>query len=270
MRLTVELILQSYQYINPAKDWTLSLRGCKIPVVENLGATQDHFECIDFTDNELLKLDNVPPLPRLRSLILCNNRISRIDPEAIQSIPGLTSLILTNNKIEVLSDLLPLFQAKNLERLSLVENPVCERAYYRLFVVYNLPKLRFLDFRRVTQQERLQAESVFKGEKGAKLSHEIAPPRKSHQGLEGSFGSSSITPDGGDSRKQKEGAGSAASAEQIERIKVAIAKATTMEEIARLENALKAGYIPDDILRGTSADSDSNREGQQQSQKRAS
>lgn len=47
----------------------LLLVGCKIPVVENLGATQDHFECIDFTDNELLKLDNIPPLPRLRSLV---------------------------------------------------------------------------------------------------------------------------------------------------------------------------------------------------------
>ncbi|KEP59808.1 UNVERIFIED_CONTAM: small nuclear ribonucleoprotein polypeptide A', putative [Hammondia hammondi] len=237
MRLTVELILQSHQYVNPARDWTLSLRGCKIPAIENLGVTQDHFECIDFTDNELLKLENFPPLPRLKSLILSNNRISRIDPEAIASLPGLTSLILTNNKLDVLSDLLPLFQAKNLERLSLVDNGVRERAYYRLFVIFHLPKLRFLDFSRVTQQEREQAHNTFKGEKGAKLAHEIAPPRKSHAAL-------GVTSVGAAEEKKK----TDASADQIERIKLAIAKATTMEEITRLESALKAGYIPDELL----------------------
>lgn len=238
MRLTVDLILQHRQYINPARDWTLALRGCKIPMVENLGATQDHFECIDLTDNDLLKIDNIPPLPRLRSLILCNNRISRIDPEAIASVPGLVSLTLTNNKIETLSDLLPIFQAKKLERLSLVDNAVRERAYYRLFVVFNLPKLRFLDFKRVTQREREQAYNTFKGEKGAKLAHEIAPLRKSHEGV----GVPTARADGGEKASKE------ASAGQLERIRLAIAKATTMEEITRLEAALKAGYIPDELL----------------------
>nr|CEL67217.1 TPA: U2 small nuclear ribonucleoprotein, putative [Neospora caninum Liverpool] len=236
MRLTVELILQSHQYINPGRDWTLSLRGYKIPTIENLGVTQDHFECIDLTDNELLKLENFPPLPRLKTLILCNNRISRIDPEAVASLPSLTSLILTNNKLDVLSDLLPLFQAKNLERLSLMDNGVRERAYYRLFVIFNLPKLRFLDYKRVTQQEREQARNTFKGEKGAKLAHEIAPPRKAHAAL----GVGSV---GAEEKKATD-----TSADQIERIKLAIAKATTMEEITRLESALKAGYIPDELL----------------------
>ncbi|CBZ53227.1 putative U2 small nuclear ribonucleoprotein [Neospora caninum Liverpool] len=206
MRLTVELILQSHQYINPGRDWTLSLRGYKIPTIENLGVTQDHFECIDLTDNELLKLENFPPLPRLKTLL------------------------------DVLSDLLPLFQAKNLERLSLMDNGVRERAYYRLFVIFNLPKLRFLDYKRVTQQEREQARNTFKGEKGAKLAHEIAPPRKAHAAL----GVGSV---GAEEKKATD-----TSADQIERIKLAIAKATTMEEITRLESALKAGYIPDELL----------------------
>ncbi|PFH33146.1 putative small nuclear ribonucleoprotein polypeptide A' [Besnoitia besnoiti] len=239
MRLTVDLILQSHQYINPARDWTLCLRGNKIPMIENLGATQDHFECIDLTDNELLKLENFPPLPRLRSLIVCNNRISRIDPEAIASLPGLTSLILTNNKIDVLSDLLPLFQAKQLERLSLVDNGVRERAYYRLFVIFNLPKLRFLDYKRVTQLEREQAHNTFKGEKGAKLAQQIAPSRKGHAAL----GARPLSASADESKSAKD-----TSTEHIERIKLAIAKATTMEEILRLETALRAGYIPDDLL----------------------
>lgn len=41
-------------------------------VIENLGATGDHFECIDLSDNEIIKLNNFPPLSRLNSLVGCH------------------------------------------------------------------------------------------------------------------------------------------------------------------------------------------------------
>ncbi|KAK1327900.1 hypothetical protein QTO34_012809 [Cnephaeus nilssonii] len=37
--------------------WVL---GYKIPVIENLGATLDQFDAIDFSDNEIRKLDGFP------------------------------------------------------------------------------------------------------------------------------------------------------------------------------------------------------------------
>ncbi len=40
MRLTAELILSSSSYFNPIKERELDLRGNKIAVIENLGATQ--------------------------------------------------------------------------------------------------------------------------------------------------------------------------------------------------------------------------------------
>jgi U2 small nuclear ribonucleoprotein A' len=38
-KLTVDLIANSPQFMNPVNDWELSLRGNKLQVIENLGAT---------------------------------------------------------------------------------------------------------------------------------------------------------------------------------------------------------------------------------------
>lgn len=43
--------------------------GLKIPVIENLGATNDHFDTFDLCDNDLIKLDSFPPLKRLETLV---------------------------------------------------------------------------------------------------------------------------------------------------------------------------------------------------------
>ncbi|KAL8447800.1 hypothetical protein Emed_004095 [Eimeria media] len=178
MRLTVDLILQSPQYISPAKNWTLSLRGCQVDVIENLGATGDYFECIDLSDNEIIKLSNFPPLPRLTSLILCNNRVARIDADLCENVPNLVSLVLTNNRIERLTDLLPLFKAKKLQRLT--------------------------------------------------------PPRQPPQSADSTA-----------AEQPKES--SRLRPEQLDAIKKAIAKASTLQEINRLESALASGVMPEGI-----------------------
>merc|ERR1711920_789935 len=108
--------------LNPAKQRQLLLRGFKIPTVENLGGTDDAYECIDLSDNDLIKLGNFPPLKRLHTLLLMGNRISRIAEDVFDPLPNLVSICLTNNKLEKLVDLEPLTRLKSLERLSLLEN----------------------------------------------------------------------------------------------------------------------------------------------------
>lgn len=44
VRLTTDLIDSSPQYINTLRDRELSLRACKIPVLENVGATMVRFQ----------------------------------------------------------------------------------------------------------------------------------------------------------------------------------------------------------------------------------
>ena len=118
VKLTAELIEQAAQYTNAVRDRELDLRGYKIPVIENLGATLDQFDAIDFSDNEIRKLDGFPLLRRLKTLLVNNNRICRIGEGLDQALPCLTELILTNNSLVELGDLDPLASLKSLTYLS--------------------------------------------------------------------------------------------------------------------------------------------------------
>ena len=77
VKLTPDIIEGAGQYINPIRDRELDLRGYKVPVIENLGAALDQYDTIDFSDNEVRKLDGFPYMTRVKSLMLNNNRIVR-------------------------------------------------------------------------------------------------------------------------------------------------------------------------------------------------
>merc|ERR1711972_878807 len=142
---------------------------------------------------------------------------------------------LTGNKLEKLVDLEPLTKVKTLERLSLMENPVTKVKHYRPYMISKCSKsLRILDFTRIKDKERKAAGLLFAGERGKKLLEEIAPARV--------VGKEPI--------EKAEPAKAGPSPEIIERIKKAIAEAETIEEVTRLEKALKSGVLPDDLKDG--------------------
>lgn len=234
VRLTLELLQQAPQSLNPAKQRQLLLRGFKIPTIENLGGSNDAYECIDLCDNDLIKLGNFPPLKRLGTILLMNNRISRIASDCFDPLPNLVSVILTGNKLEKLADLEPLTRLKKLERLSLLENPVTKVKHYRPYMINKCGKnLRILDFNRIKDKERKAAGLLFAGERGKKLLEEIAPPRVAGKELTDARASETVK--------------AGPSPEVIERIKKAIAEAETIEEVTRLERALKSGVLPEDL-----------------------
>ena len=105
MRLTLEVIQDAPESINAAKQRHLNLRQLKIPAITNLAVTNDAFECIDLSDNDILKIPHLPPLKRLKTVILCNNRVARIAPDAFEGCQNIESLVLTNNQITQLCDL---------------------------------------------------------------------------------------------------------------------------------------------------------------------
>ncbi|CAL1696346.1 unnamed protein product [Somion occarium] len=127
MKLTPELIEVVPSTLNPIKERQLDLRGYKIPAIENLGIAKDQHDAIDFTDNSIIVLGNIPLLRRLRTLLLANNRISSISTSLHLSVPNLTTLILTNNNLAELGDLEPLMDVKGLRYLSLLGNPVRDK-----------------------------------------------------------------------------------------------------------------------------------------------
>ncbi|XP_048829609.1 U2 small nuclear ribonucleoprotein A' [Brienomyrus brachyistius] len=234
VKLSAELIEQAAQYTNPIRDRELDLRGYKIPVLENLGATLDQFDTIDFSENEIRKLDGFPLLKRLKTLLMNNNRICRIGEDLEQSLPYLKELILTNNSIQELGDLDPLASIKSLTLLSLLRNPVTNKKHYRLYVINKIPQLRVLDFQKVKLKERQEAEKMFKGKRGAQLAKDIAKRTKT------------FTP-GANLQVEKRKTGP--SPADVEAIKNAIASATSLAEVERLKGLLQAGQIPGRELR---------------------
>ena len=171
VRLTIELIRASPQFQNPCKQRELDVRGNKIPAVENMGATDNQFEVIDLSDNELTKLQNFGRLDRLVSILANNNKISRVG----ELPPSVDSVILTNNRLTSLGDLAALGELPALRTLSLLKNPVARQQHYREYLVHLCPKLRFLDFQLVKEAERKQAARFFKSAAGKKLLEEVRP-----------------------------------------------------------------------------------------------
>ena len=96
VKLTPDIIEGAGQYINPIRDRELDLRGYKIPVIENLGAALDQYDTIDFSDNEVRKLDGFPYMHRVKSLMLNNNRIVRVGEGLELCLPNLSTLILAH------------------------------------------------------------------------------------------------------------------------------------------------------------------------------
>ncbi|XP_038075352.1 U2 small nuclear ribonucleoprotein A'-like isoform X1 [Patiria miniata] len=229
-KLTADLIEQSSQYTNALRERELDLRGYKIPLIENLGATLDQFDTIDFSDNDLRKLEGFPLLRRLKCLLLNNNRICRITEGLEQNLPRLDSIILTNNLMQELGDLDPMASIKTLTSLSLLRNPVTSRKHYRLYTIHKIPQIRVLDFRKVRQREREAAAHLFKGKKGQQLSKDLG--RKSKTFVPGA-------PVGGEGDAKP-----GPSPQDYAAIKAAIVNAKSLEEVERLNQMLKTGQVP--------------------------
>ncbi|KAI1475571.1 hypothetical protein K445DRAFT_320350 [Daldinia sp. EC12] len=238
MRLTVELLQNSPSWLNALKERELELRGHRIPTIENLGVAGPQ-DAIDFVDNDIQVLGNFPLSPRIRSLLLQRNRISSIQPTLVNSIPNLTMLQLESNNLTELADLDPLGYFPRLTHLVLRDNPVTKKEYYRYWVLWRCPAVRFLDFEKVKDAERKQAATLFgTAEEPTELASKI-------------MGIKSKT---FDAALSANGASSGALPTRMSRIKLTekekkrlqdmIKKATSLDEITRLEAMLREGRIP--------------------------
>ncbi|EZG45145.1 U2 small nuclear ribonucleoprotein A [Gregarina niphandrodes] len=172
MRCTKDLLKAAKETLNPCGSRMLNLRGYRIEVIENLGVLNDAYECIDFSENELVTLDGFPPMQNLKHLIVAQNRVCRISEDLHESIPNLVSLVLAGNLMTDVKYLEPLKHFKHLQRISLVDNPVdtvvvggfgsivltLRDPQLRKYLIGILPSIRFIDFTKVTQSERAKQD----------------------------------------------------------------------------------------------------------------
>ncbi|CAH1112770.1 unnamed protein product [Psylliodes chrysocephalus] len=229
VKLTAEIIQNSMQFINPVKDRELDLRGYRIPEIENLGATGDQFDTLDFSDNDIRKLDGFPYLTRLKCLLMNNNRIVRIGEHLEEYIPNLETLVLTGNQMEELGDIEPLSTLEKLTSLSLMFNPITAKQHYRLYIIFKIPQLKLLDFRKIKLKERDEAKMLFKSKKGKEIQKEIIKKAKT------------FVP-GGNVNSVAKSRG--LTDDEIKKIREAIKKANSLVEVERLQKILQSGQIP--------------------------
>lgn len=205
-------------------------------MIENLGISKDQNDSIDLTDNAIRVFGNFPKLVRLRTLLLANNRISHIQPTIAQSIPNLHTLVLTGNSIANLSELDALSGFPELTFLTLIDNPVTSKDYYRSWVIWRNPHIRVLDFQKVKDTERTRAKELFgqTHSEPTELATQIIGARSSGTALRtfDSSGNSTAT-----TQVQK------LTEEEREKLRQSLKQATSLAEIDRIEKALKSGHF---------------------------
>jgi len=222
--------------------------GHKIPAIENLGVARAQ-DAIDFTDNDISSLSNFPHSPRLRTLLLARNRVSHIQPSIASSLPNLTTLILTANRMSELADLEPLKNLLKLTHLSLLENPVARKDNYRHWVIWLLPTVRFLDYQKVKDVERSQANNLFgtRTQPSALASKmmgiksrafDISSTTSPSVGA-GASGRATLAP-----QASERGIRVKLTEMERKRVEKMIREAKSLQEIAKLEKELNEGRIP--------------------------
>ncbi|KAH7031290.1 leucine-rich repeat-domain-containing protein [Microdochium trichocladiopsis] len=244
MRLTVELLQNSPSWLNALKERELDLRGHRITTIENLGVAGPQ-DAIDFVDNDIQVLGNLPLSPRIKSLLLARNRVTTIQPTIANSIPNLTNLQLESNNLRELADLDPLGSLPFLTHLVLKDNPVTKKEHYRYWVLWRCPSVRFLDYQKVKDAERQQARELF-GESAdtpTELASKIMGVRSkafdsssSAMANGGSSGSTTSLPTRMSRIKLTD--------KEKKRLQDMIKNATSLDEITRLETMIREGRIP--------------------------
>ncbi|XP_056251946.1 leucine-rich melanocyte differentiation-associated protein isoform X1 [Seriola aureovittata] len=144
---------------------------CK-DIPDFLGDTYGHFaRRLDLSFNQLRSLAGIKTFTELEELVVDNNLLG--NDLQLPRLPNLHTLTLNKNQLtdieallEHLADVTP-----SLEYLSLLGNEACpnqlvspdkdEDDYqrYRYFVLHKLPQLKFLDTRKVTKKEVMEAQA---------------------------------------------------------------------------------------------------------------
>ncbi|KAJ3383838.1 hypothetical protein HDU84_003360, partial [Entophlyctis sp. JEL0112] len=160
----------------------LMLGKNRITRIENLQRLLK-LDVLDLHYNQILRIENMDHLNALRILNLEGNLISHVEKlpscsltelnlkrnriASISELPAsapLKRLILTNNRLFGFEHVLPILSSQSLLELWLDENPINSDQYYRLIFANRVKTLRYLDGRRVGEEERRTAMRIARKE----------------------------------------------------------------------------------------------------------
>lgn len=159
MKLTAATLKDAVLVVNPDHKLVLQLRSLQLVYIENLELTNDVFQVMDFTNNDLVELSGIPAsFKNLEVILLANNNIVTVkEPLTNESVKTIS---LINNNITQLKEVVNL-RHLHLEVLFLMGNPIAKHHFYRLFIIWLIPSLRVLDGEKVSAKERAQGQEQF-------------------------------------------------------------------------------------------------------------
>lgn len=233
MKLTPQVLRDAPNVISPEGKLTVVLRNLDIPYIENLDLTNDSIQALDLTNNHIGEFGDVPARPDLQVVLLANNNISRVGTNG--TLP-LRSLLLANNNLGAFSAVAPLRQFHTLQTLLMVGNPIAREHHYRPFVIWLLPSLRVLDCAKVKAAERSAACDLF----GPSFDQQTpAATALLHGRADGAGADGAETKDVRLMSTTVKSLGAEEKAELVAQLE----RAQTMEEMERIQLALKNGYV---------------------------
>lgn len=153
MKLTTSIVQESPRVINPDKQLALVLRNLGLSDLEFL---PENFEAIDLSHNQLIELSLLEPCKHISTLIVSNN--SELYELNSESFPNLVSLAAMNCNLKL--GHIKTWKFPSLHYLVILNNPISTTNDYRLVLIHLFPELKTLDFKRVTNAERMAAKDI--------------------------------------------------------------------------------------------------------------
>jgi Leucine-rich repeat (LRR) protein len=173
----------------------LQMRGSLISDMDPVSQLTS-LEVLDLQDNRITRLAGIKGLNNLRRLDLCKNYLESVDGiEELRNlqyvaidynkittlqpfgvVSGLMELYCSNNAIANEKDSIHLRELPKLIILDLAGNPCVTAELYRLYVVFQVKKLKVLDGISIDAQEMQLARDTFAGRVSAELLNERVLP----------------------------------------------------------------------------------------------
>jgi U2 small nuclear ribonucleoprotein A' len=226
----VDVVRRAPQFTNTLQQREIDLRGLQISSLDEhvLILLDNSFDVLNLTSNALTVLEYFPTrspgggknvkMDRVTSLIVHQNNIQRVSvTSCVLALPNVRHFAADCNRLSAVRDLCFLKQWKKLEMVSLEQNPVWvensshfDEAKLRAFLVFLCPRLKLINYQRVTQADRECMEKYKKEFKELMAGWEGSP-----------FGAATatsplLTADGKKLRKRgREGRAAAAAAEVL-------------------------------------------------------
>ncbi|KAG5496076.1 hypothetical protein JKF63_02374 [Porcisia hertigi] len=197
MRLTIDLVRLAPQFTNTMLQREIDLRGLRISSLDEhvLVLLNNDFDVVNLSSNALTALEYFPTrtasgssgkdvlMSRVSTLIAHRNEIQRVSlASCVLALPNVVHFLADHNRIARVRDLYFLRHWKKLEIVSFENNPVWESnsdnfdsGKLRAFLVFLCPKLKLINYQRVTAVDRERAQAASGEFKKVVQSWQVSP-----------------------------------------------------------------------------------------------